>query len=108
MRLNLLLAALLLTFPIRAAEGWAQFGHDERSAGRTSVVGQSLQRILADVVYDPFVEAEQAYEGDELLVHYQVPLVDGDDVFMEFKGGTYNGPSKWQTQIWSIHRLQFQ
>jgi hypothetical protein len=105
---NVLLAIFLLTPSLRAAEGWPQFGHDAQHGGGTTVGAQSLQQILADVVYDPFVDAEEAYQGGELLVHYQVPLVDGDDVFMEFKSGTYNGPDQWQTQIWSVHLLRFQ
>lgn len=105
---RLLLAVLLLTPPLRAADGWPQFGHDARHGGGVAIAGQSLQNLLANIVYDPFVPYEQAYEQGDLLVHYQAPLVDGDDVFMEFKLGTYGGPLEWQTQNWSIHRLQWQ
>jgi hypothetical protein len=52
-------------------------------------------------------------KGD-LLVHYQVPLVDGNQAFLEYKTGTYAscdppgsghpypcGPNAWNTQIWN-------
>src|ERR1700752_1308344 len=105
---RLSLVILFLTPSLRAAEGWPQFGHDAHHGGGAAVQGQALQLLLADIVYDPFVNAEQAEEQGELLVHYQAPLVDGNDVFMEFKSGTYGGPLTWQTQIWSVHRLQWQ
>jgi hypothetical protein len=33
-----------------------------------------------NIVYDPLVPAEQAQNDDDLLVHYQTPLVEGNDV----------------------------
>ena len=63
--------------------------------------------MLDDVVYDPFVEAEKAdpFAGGDLHVHYQVPLTDGDDVYMEFKTGAFTGLETWNTQIWNEKKL---
>jgi hypothetical protein len=81
-------------------------------------VGQAPAALLADIVYDPFVEAEKAETGGSLLVHYAVPLLDGNDVYMEFKSGAYVpcqgpgsgmpfpcGPDAWGTQIWNVEKL---
>lgn len=89
------------------ADGWPQFGHDPRHSGRSGVPAQPLLRLFADVEYDPFVAAEQEASDGDLTVHFQVPLVDGDDVFMEFKSGRFTGSSS-QTQNWSIHRLHWE
>jgi len=52
-------------------------------------LGQSPNRQLAKLTYDPFVAEEQAENFGELLTHYQAPLTNGQDVFMEFTSGTY-------------------
>jgi hypothetical protein len=61
------------------------------------------------VIYDPFVDAEKADpdEAGDLLVHYQVPLLDGDDVYMEFKTGTFTTLETWETQIWNEKKLDW-
>jgi outer membrane protein assembly factor BamB len=66
-----------------------------------------LDVILADVVLDPFVEIERTLQGNNLLVHYAVPLIDGDDVFVELKGGTYTA-GDWSTQTWSVRAFRWQ
>ncbi|WP_224361288.1 hypothetical protein [Hyalangium versicolor] len=101
---------------------WPQWGHDAQHRGMTPVKGQDLDRVLADITYDPFVEQEMAEQNGILLAHYQVPLVDGRDVFMEFKTGTYVscdppgwesnthapcGVNTWYTQIWNERRLEW-
>jgi hypothetical protein len=57
------------------AENWLQWGQNAQHNGRALVVGQNPSRILADLIYDPFVPQEQAEENGELLAHYQTPLV---------------------------------
>src|SRR5262249_27380514 len=38
----------------------------------------------------------------------QSTLLDGDDVFMEFKSGTYTHIETWDTQIWNEKRLHWE
>src|SRR4051812_39557366 len=65
-----------------SGKGWLQWGRDARHHGMAPVAGQRLDRLLADLVYDPFVEQERAEQFGILAAHFQVPLADGDDVFM--------------------------
>src|SRR5438034_10460160 len=74
---------------------WPQWAQNPQHTGFLNVVGQNLNQNLANIVYDPLVADEmQAVVpliGEKaLLVHYQTPLVDGDDVFMESKAGNYS------------------
>jgi outer membrane protein assembly factor BamB len=77
--------------------------------------GQPLEAAAVDYVYDPFTSQEQADFGGDLSVHYQVPLVRGNDVWLEAKSGTYTPPApdgsnfatRWNTQIWNERRLRF-
>src|SRR5947208_11512420 len=93
-----------------SAQGWPQWGRNAQHTGTTSVTGQVANRILADVIYDPFVPQEKAdpLQAPDLLVHYQTPLVDGNNVYMEFKSGTYTSLDHWETQTWNGRRLQWQ
>src|SRR5262249_15491960 len=79
--------------------GWPEWGQNPLHQGNVTTVGQDPASVLADVVYDPFTAAEEASNDGELLVHYQVPLVDGNDVFMEFKTGSFTTNNTWNTQI---------
>src|SRR4029077_1546288 len=45
------------------------------------------------------VPQEMAANQNSLLAHYQVPLIDNSDIFMEFKSGTYS-KNRYDTQIW--------
>jgi len=106
---------------IAFAEGWPQWGQNPQHSGFISVLGQSPSRKLANTVYDPFVAQEQAENFGELLAHYQAPLTDGQDVFMEFISGTYNscnppgsytpfpcGNDNWFNQVWNEKRLHWE
>jgi len=73
---NIRLASLLF------ASGWLQFGHDPAHTGSVTVNAQRMQTVIASVVMDPFVEQQEMYYGDDLLVHYASPLIDGDEVFI--------------------------
>ena len=106
--LALLVALGSMTFVVNTvlsqqSSGWPQWGHDPQHTGTVNVAGQNLNTILANIVYDPFVDDEKApANGDgDLLVHYQTPLVDDNDVYMEFKTGTYTSINTWETQIWN-------
>lgn len=87
---------------------WPQWGHDPQHTGMVSTVGQPLTRIIQDIVYDPFVPAEMAQNDNDLLVHYQVPILDGADVYMEFKGGNFTTTPHWETQDWIEKKLTWQ
>lgn len=107
--------------PIR--EGWSQWGQNPGHTGQVSLSGQKIKNILADVEMDPFVMLERTEAGEDehgtgpLLVHYQAPLVDGEDVFIASKGGDYVacfppgsgepfpcGVEAWDSQIWREER----
>ena len=103
--------ALLLAAGLSAsAQDWPQWGRNAQHTSATNAIGQPAQQMLADIVYDPFVAQEQAdpIAAGDLLVHYQVPLVDGNDVYMEFKTGTYTTLDHYETQIWNEKRLSWQ
>jgi len=88
---------------------WPQWGQNSQHQGFVTNEGQAARSILADIVYDPFTQAEEAAEGGELLVHYQVPLIDGDNnVYMEFKSGTFTGHNTWNSQVWNEKRLSWE
>ena len=89
------------------APQWPQMGHDSQHGSMVSTLGQPLHRILQDIVYDPFVSAEIAAGGGDLLVHYQTPILDGNDVYMEFKGGNFNTIPHWETQDWIEKKLSW-
>jgi hypothetical protein len=102
------------------APAWPQWGQNPQHTGFLPVVGQAPQAKLSDQVFDPFVPQEIAESG-ALLTHYQVPLVNGTNVFMEFKSGTYVscqppgsgqpfpcGPDAWNSEIWNESALQWQ
>jgi hypothetical protein len=93
---------------------WTQWGQNSQHQNVTGTEGQALEAVAADKVYDPFVTQEQNDYGGDLNVHYQVPLVRGDDVWMEVKSGTYtplapdfsNFGTYWNTQVWNEQRLR--
>jgi outer membrane protein assembly factor BamB len=103
----LLLALLLVVSVPLSAQTWNQWGGGPRHTGTLAVYGQPLGSQLADIVYDPFVPIERSETGGSLLVHYQTPLSDGNDVFMEVKGGTYTEFRTWETQTWSVRKFEW-
>lgn len=86
---------------------WAQWGQNSQHASDVAVAGQSLNRILANVVYDPLTGDEKSFANGDLLAHFQVPLNDGNDVFMEFKAGAFD-PTTFSTLIWGEQRMTWQ
>jgi hypothetical protein len=113
--------ALLAISSSAQTADWPQWGQNPQHTGFLSVPGQSLQAKLSDQVFDPFTSQEMAESGGGLLMHYQVPLVNGNDVYMMFKTGTYVpcnppgsgkpfpcGPNDWDTEIWNETDLQWQ
>jgi len=90
---------LLVSAGMANAQTWPQWALNPQHTSQINVAGQPLNQELADIVYDPLAPAEMAANFGELLVHYQVPLIDNStSVFMEFKSGTYN-KNRNDTQI---------
>jgi len=108
------LASILPASASAAPAGWSQWGQDAQHRGFVAARGQGLERQLANLPYDPFVGQELADGGGALNVHYQAPLLRGDDVFMMFKTGTYtpddglNTRTHWNSQVWNERRLRFE
>jgi hypothetical protein len=82
---------------------WPQWGQNPQHTGRAVAAGQSADRIIQEIVYDPFVPQEQALNGGDLLAHYQAPLIDGNDVYMMFETGTFT--ASWNTRIWNERKF---
>lgn len=98
---------VLMTASAQApSPAWPQWAQNPQHTGFLNVSGQNLNQILADVIYDEVVPQETAANDGDLLVHYQVPLVDGNDVFMESKTGNYN-TQHYSTQSWHQNRFQW-
>jgi len=121
--LALVALAHLTTTPAQAqtSPAWPQWGQNPQHTGFLPIAGQSLQAKLSDQIFDPFTPQEMAESSGALLMHYQVPLVNGNNVFMMFKTGTYNscvppgsgkpfpcGPNDWSTEVWNETNLQWQ
>jgi outer membrane protein assembly factor BamB len=101
------LAVFVIAPAVVLAAFWPQWALDPQHTGQVNVAGQPLNRILASVVYDPLVPAEMAANGGDLLAHYQVPLIDGSNIYMEFKSGNYNN-NRYSTQAWGENGFQWQ
>jgi hypothetical protein len=105
---SIAISIAILAAPLVAlAQFWPQWALDPQHTGQVTVAGQPLNRIQASIVYDPLVPAEMAATGNDLSVHYQVPLIDGSSVFMEFKSGTYN-KNRYSTQTWGENGFRWQ
>lgn len=107
MRPGLLLLCFLLSHPA-PAQSWSQWGAGPAHNGSLPLIAQPLDMLQASTIVDPFVPQERAEAGGSLLVHYQTPLSDGEEVFMVVKGGTYTGFRNWETQTWSVRKFQWQ
>ena len=100
-------SCVLLFAVVVRAQFWPQWALDPQHTGQVTVAGQPLNRILASIVYDPLVPDEMAANGGDLVAHYQVPLIDNDRIFMEFKSGTYN-KNRYSSQTWGENGFQWQ
>ena len=118
---NLLFALFFLaSIAVAQNPAWPQWGQNPQHTGYLAVTGQAPQSKLSDLVFDPFVSKEIAESG-ALLMHYQVPLVNGTSVFMELKTGKYIscdppgsgqpfpcGPDAWDDEIWNEVGLRWE
>ena len=96
----------IVSLTVAQAQFWPQWALNPQHTGQVGVSGQLLNNILTSIVYDPLVPAEMAANSNDLLAHYQVPLIDGSKIFMEFKSGTYN-KNRYSTQIWGENGFQW-
>jgi hypothetical protein len=97
------------TLAPKPAFTWLQWGLNSQHTLFDNVAGQPLNQNLVNLVYDFNIAAEKAdpnAQGD-LLVHYQVPLVDGNDVYIESKDGTYSN-NTYSTQHWHQNKYTWQ
>jgi hypothetical protein len=89
---------------------WAQWGlNSQHTLFDGGVAGQPLNQNAVILQYDFNIAAEKAdpNAAGTLLVHYQVPLVDGNDVYVESKDGTYSN-SSYGTQKWHQNKYTWQ
>jgi hypothetical protein len=116
----ILVAVFIVPAGAQNSAAWPQWGQNPQHTGFLPVAGQAPQVKLFDQVVDPFVAREIAESG-ALFTHYQVPLINGANVFAEHKSGTYVscqppgsgqpfpcGPDAWNTEIWNEVGLQWQ
>jgi len=106
------LAAVLVSFLVVssavAQQTWNQWAGGPQHTGSLDVTGQRFVKELANIIVDPFVPIARAETGGSLLVHYQTPLSDGRDVFMEVKTGSYTNFRAWETQTWNVRKFQWE
>ena len=104
------IAAGAQTPAISHAPDWAQWGlNAQHTLFDGGVTAQPLNRNIVNLIYDFNIDAEKADPNatGDLLVHYQVPLVDGNDVFIESKDGTYSN-NTYSTQKWHQNKYTWQ
>jgi hypothetical protein len=106
MRNRLFALAAVLAAATAADAQWSQFAANSTHTGDAGTVAQPLGHVMADVVHDPFAEWEVSASG-ALGLHYAVPLLDGDDVFMSFKDEIAQGPSPILIG-WGVIRLHWE
>lgn len=110
----LFVSTLLVSLGIPAAAQtatptWAQWGANPQHTLNVSVPGQPLNQNAVSLVYDSNVKAEKADPNatGNLLVHYQVPLVDGADEYIESKDGAYSNTT-FSSQKWHENKYTWQ
>jgi outer membrane protein assembly factor BamB len=101
--------------PPDSCGAWLQWGGDPAHAGATCSAALPMARQLGELQFDPFVEGETADGDGDIYVHYGVPLIAGEDVYVEVKTGTYTpctppvppdtprvcAPYRLNTEIWN-------
>ncbi len=96
--------------PDNHRQGWPQWGlNAQHTLFDGDVTAQPLNTNIVNLIYDFNIDAEKAdpNAGGTLLVHYQVPLIDGNDAFIESKDGTYSNDT-YSTQQWHQNKYTWQ
>src|ERR1041385_6790467 len=102
---SLVMSLLFLTAPLAMAQEWPQWALNAQHTSKVSTVGQNLNQNIVNIVYDPLVPQEMAESAKlfppeaDLLAHFQAPLLDGNNVYMVYKSGSYN-PRNYSSQSW--------
>jgi hypothetical protein len=94
-----------------------QWGGNPEHTGAACKEVKRLDRITAHMTFDPFLDQELADAAVQqgaasLFTHFQTPLLVDDNVYMEFKAGTYTscasvppgapcGRDAWNSQVWT-------
>lgn len=104
----ILLSLALATSAAAQSDTWNQWAGGPRHNGSLPITADPFEKQLANIVVDPHADNARAEAGGSLLVHYQTPLSDGLDVFMEVKSGTYTGFRTWETQTWNVRKFRWQ
>src|SRR5256885_16229626 len=71
--LSFVLCSMSLGLAAAFADGWPQWMQNPQHTGFLNVVGQNLNTILANIVYDPLVPDEQAKNGGFFFNHNPPP-----------------------------------
>lgn len=102
------LNAQVTVTPNAQSGGWPQWALNPQHTLDSTATAEPLTTNLVNIIYDANVAQEQADPNNQgaLLVHYQVPLIDGNDVFVESKAGTYTN-STYSTQTWHQNRYKW-
>lgn len=103
---NAIVSVFVFACAAHAQVWWPQWALNPQHTGQVSVAGQALNNQLASIVYDPLVPAEMSANGNNLLAHYQVPLIDASNIYMEFKSGNYN-KNTYSTEVWGENAFQW-
>jgi len=80
---------------------WSQFAGNPRHTGNSDILAQPLGHVMADIFYDPFLSSATG------AIHYAVPLLDGDDVFMAFKDELIIGPFQG-VPTWGVKKFHWE
>ena len=103
----------------RPCANWSQWGQNSGHLGGVCIRGQSPAKVLASVAVDPFGSQETAAASGDLLVHYQVPIIVGNDVYVLAKTGSFTPPCDqpdgggelacyaWSSQVWTESRYHW-
>src|SRR3954454_4832705 len=104
MRNRLFAVAAVFAAATVADAQWSQFAGNSKHTGNATLIAQPLGHVMADVLHDRLAEWELSESGT-LDLHYAVPLLDGDDVFMAFKDQQIDGPF-FPTITWGVKRIR--
>jgi hypothetical protein len=96
----------LLVTASAAAQDWGQFARSAQHDAAVSITAKSPDVIVGEIVIDPNVDQEIAAGNGDLFVHYPVPLIDGDDLFLLEKGPTFTTRGHPETQSWNVKNVR--